>query len=121
MKHSDLLLLKQEAEEKGLRARIRDDRVWVCVLDQNSKFAWVLYTTKPINQESELLKMKKGIIIGSIHKTTGEFSISKKPTIHTNRREAMHEAARLARTAPEKKFILLNMDAIAETAEIVWS
>lgn len=51
-------------------------------------------------------------IIGSIHKQTGNYSISALPAQQTNLSAAEKEAKRLAVKFPEKDFIVLKMESI---------
>ena len=57
-------------------------------------------------------------IIGSIHKTTLERSISKKPVEQTNESFAIAEAERLAKDFPEKKFIVYKEIAVVEAKNV---
>lgn len=51
-------------------------------------------------------------IIGSIHKETGNYSISPNPAQQTTLPAAEKEAKRLAVKFPEKDFIVLKMESI---------
>lgn len=53
-------------------------------------------------------------IVGSVTKTGGYFSISSKPKIHEEYKDALHEAQRLAELNPDKKYIVWAAVAVAQ-------
>lgn len=64
--------------------------------------------------------IKRGdFIIGTVHKTTGAVSFANQPKIHNYEHDAVAEARRLAVTCPEKKFMVVEVKAIARTTDVV--
>jgi hypothetical protein len=59
-------------------------------------------------------------IVGSINKQTGAFSTSNLPAKHLTQTSAKQEAARLAGIDKSKKYVVLNVAAIASVEEVVW-
>lgn len=64
--------------------------------------------------------MKNNYIIGSINKTTGDFSISARPKIHDTLEDAKFEASRLASLDSSKKFVIFKIAEICYAKEIIW-
>lgn len=65
-------------------------------------------------------EIKRGnFIIGSINKQTGELSFAKQPKIHTYQGAAIAEAKRLATECPQKKFVVVEVKAVARTTDVV--
>lgn len=74
-----------------------------------------------IIKKREEHNMKTGnYIIGSITKSNGRFSTTEYPATHSTRPEAVREAERLAKIAPEKKFVVLSIDGIVHFNDVVW-
>lgn len=75
---------------------------------------------KFINNANTVKNFKGNFIIGSIHKQNGQVSVSPNPSAHDTRAEADAEAARLATTMPDKKFLILQVVGIASTQNVVF-
>lgn len=64
--------------------------------------------------------IKRGhFIIGSIHKRAGAVSFASQPKVHESEGAAIEEARRLAVEIPEKKFMVVEVKAIARTTDVV--
>jgi hypothetical protein len=59
-------------------------------------------------------------IVGSLNKATGAFSTSNLPARHLTQTSAKQEAARLAAIDKSKKYVVLNVEAIASVEDVVW-
>lgn len=57
-------------------------------------------------------------IIGSIHKTTGQWSISASPVEHVSYTKAVKEAERLAGIDTSKDFVVLQKKAIPQAIQV---
>jgi hypothetical protein len=60
-------------------------------------------------------------IVGSVCKTTDEFSVSRRPVVHDSKALARAEAERLAHASSSKKFVVLKVEGTVEVKQIVWS
>lgn len=86
---------------------------------------WTLQRLNRLKLKSKLkgnTEMKKGDhIVGSIHKQSGAFSTTAHPMLHTSFHEAAKEAERLAKTCPEKKFVVLEIKGVVSVNDVIWS
>lgn len=64
-------------------------------------------------------KSKGKFIVGSIHKTTGLFSVSQTPARHNEYLSAHAEAQRLAAKHPEKNFVVLEIKAAFAAVDVI--
>jgi hypothetical protein len=71
------------------------------------------YTTNPADYKNKF-------IIGSLHKTTGGFSMTASPCRQPTREAAKAEAARLAALDKTKMFVVLNVTDIASVQDVVF-
>lgn len=66
------------------------------------------------------LKLKRGeYIVGSVDKKTGTLSFSTNPSKHFSFQKALEEAKRLAGIETGKKFVVVEVKAIASAVDIV--
>lgn len=64
--------------------------------------------------------MKGDYVIGSLSKMNGGLSFSEFPAKHMTLDQAKTEATRLATTHKDRKFIIMKVEAIASTTDVVW-
>lgn len=75
---------------------------------------------KKVEETMNGKNIKRGhFIIGTVHKTTGAVSFAAQPKVHYDEDSAVAEARRLAVTCPEKKFMVVEVKAIARTTDVV--
>jgi len=71
-----------------------------------------------IEEEKGMERFKH--IIGSISKENGSMSISKKPCFHCTLIDAKNEAEKLSKVYSDKKFVVLKVEGICSSSNVVW-
>lgn len=75
---------------------------------------------KKMSQANTGVPVKGNFIVGSLSKVNGALSFSAFPSRHTTWTAANNEAARLAQSVKDKKFIVVEVKGIVSVSDVVW-